>query len=273
MNKRIIVISANSDIGYNICKDLRKDGWEVYGTYRKEINLSSLKKLGVKMYKLDMSQSEAVKMVSTKLRDEIGSWNVLINATGMQSPIGKFEKVDINAWVESVHVNFIEQVRVVHYLLPVASKNSSVIFFAGGGTNNAVKNYSAYTISKVALIKTCEILDFENEDVSFSIIGPGWVKTRIHDETLGAGEQLAEENYQTTLQHFDSGEFTPIEDVQSSIRWVMSQPKSVVGGRNFSTVYDAWGVKELEEMLANDFDMYKLRRNGNDRFINSKNKN
>ena len=53
----------------------------------------------------------------------------------------------------------------------------------------------------------------------------------------------------------------------------MSQPKSVVGGRNFSTVYDAWGVKELEEMLANDFDMYKLRRNGNDRFINSKNKN
>lgn len=46
--------------------------------------------------------------------------------------------------------------RVIHGLLPCRRAGSApgpcVLLFAGGGTNSATINYSAYTVSKIAFI-------------------------------------------------------------------------------------------------------------------------
>ena len=107
---------------------------------------------------------------------------------------------------------------------------------------------------------------FKIDNVKFSIIGPGWVKTKTHNITLEAGESLAGENYFKTVRKFSSesvSEFTPMEAVIRSIDWVIEQPKTVVGGRNFSTVSDCFDDKNLVERLLKNNDMYKLRRQGN----------
>ena len=62
-------------------------------------------------------------------------------------------------------------------------KKRKILFFAGGGTNNAVKYYSSYTLSKILLIKFAELLDYE-EKIDISILGPGWINTKIHEATL-----------------------------------------------------------------------------------------
>ena len=41
----------------------------------------------------------------------------------------------------------------------------------------------AYTLSKIASIKAVELLDAE-KDTKFTILGPGWVKTKIHKSTI-----------------------------------------------------------------------------------------
>ena len=61
---------------------------------------------------------------------------------------------------------------------------SNVVFFAGGGTNSPLPDLSAYAASKIFLMKMCELLDDENEDLNVFIVGPGWVKTKIHEEVL-----------------------------------------------------------------------------------------
>jgi len=168
-------------------------------------------------------------------------------------------------------LNFLNQLRLLHRLLPFRNQNTtekSVLFFAGGGTNNPVNHYSAYTISKIALIKSCELLDSEISDVKFSIIGPGWVKTKIHNSTLLSGEEMAGKNYLKTKQKLDSDECVPINQVIDSFEWVLSQPKKIVGGRNFSTVFDRWGSAELIKQLLSDENMYKLRRHKNDVLVN-----
>jgi len=47
---------------------------------------------------------------------------------------------------------------------------------------------------------------------------------------------------------------------------VISQPKEVVGGRNFSVVNDKWGESKLNKELLKNENMYKLRRFGNELF-------
>lgn len=263
-----IVISATSDIASDMCHKWKKREWEIAGTfYSQTENYKSLISQDIPLVYCDLfdphSVDEAAKTISLKHP----GWDFLVFATGSQVPVGPFERVDVDAWISSIQLNFLNQMRLLHRLLPARSSTTaekSVLFFAGGGTNNPVNNYSAYTLSKIALIKACELLDSEISDVKFTIIGPGWVKTKIHNATLESGEAMAGKNYEKTKQKIDSDECGPILDVIHSFEWVLSQPKKIVGGRNFSTVFDRWGTDELAKLLDQDENMYKLRRFKND---------
>jgi NAD(P)-dependent dehydrogenase (short-subunit alcohol dehydrogenase family) len=134
---------------------------------------------------------------------------------------------------------------------------------AGGGTNSAMLNYSAYCVSKIGLIKMCELLDAEYEDLKIQIIGPGFVRTKTHYETLKA-KQMAGSNYERVKEFMDSGEQgTSFEDIYRCLKWIDSSEKKVTSGRNFSVVHDSWGNEVLEAELTKNLDMYKLRRKGN----------
>lgn len=262
-----MIISATSDIGTEMCIQWKNKGWTLSGTYySKGDNYQKLKKNGVALFPCNLLDKTSVDNTAKMLGEYNQDWDILIFAPGSQVPVGPFDRVDIDEWSSSIHLNFLNQMRMLHRLLPfraAAPKEKSVLFFAGGGTNNAVINYSAYTVSKIALIKMCELLDAEIPDVKFSIIGPGWVKTKIHEATLKAGEKWAGSNFEKTQMKLSSDECVPVQKVIDSFEWVISQPRKVVSGRNFSTVFDKWGSEELTHQLSNNQDMYKLRRFGN----------
>jgi NADP-dependent 3-hydroxy acid dehydrogenase YdfG len=190
---------------------------------------------------------------------------VLVLAAGDQNPIGLFKDIVFDDWEKSVNANFMGMLRFLHIALNQQSnsENRTVIMFAGGGTNNATERYSGYTISKIASIKMCELLDFEIDNIKFSIVGPGWVKTKIHESTLNQ-KNLAGDNYERTRQMVHGGAMTQMSEVIDICNWLVSQPKAVVGGRNFSLVHDAWRTKEITEWLVEDSNRYKLRRFGNE---------
>jgi NADP-dependent 3-hydroxy acid dehydrogenase YdfG len=265
---KCIIISASSDIGIAICKNWISRGYEVFGTYRTESQKTKeLEEAGANLFCCDLNNKKSLKQACSNLRKACSKWDVLISCPGTQEPIGSFLTCDFDEWEESVKINLISQLRIVHRLLP--SRNTSnnlgscVLFFAGGGTNNATINYSAYTVSKIALIKICELLDAEIIDARFAIVGPGWVKTKIHKATLHAGSK-AGENYKRTLIKLDSDECTPMEEVLNCCNWIIDSPKEVVSGRNFSVVFDKWGTDTLNKKLLEENNMYKLRRFGND---------
>lgn len=263
-----IIVSATSDIATNICLHWKKKKWDLFGTYLSQAeNYETLSKEQIPLVFCNLADSASTDAAGKILLESARDWDFILFATGSQIPVGLFEKVDINSWVNSIHINFLNQMRLLHHLLPgrnLYSKEKSVIFFAGGGTNNAVNYYSAYTLSKISLIKACELLDSEIADVKFSIIGPGWVKTKIHDATLQSGEERAGKNFEKTKQKLSSDDCVPISQVIKSIDWTLSQPKKIVGGRNLSTVFDKWGTDELVQLLSQDENMYKLRRFKND---------
>lgn len=267
--RSVIVLSAASDIGSAACRRWLARGWQVCGTYRTRARaVEELERLGAVLVPCDLSIVGSIREACDRLRRLCPAWDALLLCPGTQEPIGCFRDTDVDAWETSIQVNFTSPLRIVHALLESARRDAPreplVLFFAGGGTNTATRRYSAYTVSKIALIKMCELLDAEIAGIRFTIIGPGWVKTKIHEATLRAGAR-AGANYQRTLEQLSGDECTPMERVLECCEWAMDAPRTVVSGRNFAVAGDEWGTPELEEALLKDPNLYKLRRHGNER--------
>jgi NAD(P)-dependent dehydrogenase (short-subunit alcohol dehydrogenase family) len=262
-----VVVSASSDIGFELCRDWRTSGFRVLGTFRDLKRGESLAELGVETHQCDLSDGGSRKLAIDSISKGVEShgWDVLILAAGTQVPVGKFQENDFGQWRESIEVNFTSQVEFVHELLPAANKGASIIFFAGGGTNGPVDRYSAYTIAKIASIKLCELLASEEPNYKFSILGPGWVGTKIHKQTLDAGA-LAGDNFEKTLNKLSGTDLVPIEQVVRRVNWIIESEARVVSGRNFSVVSDPFDSEDFRSTLLANHELLKLRRLGNNLF-------
>lgn len=261
---KVIVLGVSADIGSRICELYQRDGAFVVGTYRNDFaGREYLEKLsGVSLIQCDLTRREDMIRLSEFVGSSGFRWNVLFSSVGTSEPIGRFFELDFDDWERSVHVNMISQLRAIHALYPMrdSSRTVDIALLAGGGTNNPFRCYSAYCVSKIGLIKMCELLDDEADDVNAFILGPGFVKTKTHYETLRAGAK-AEGNLGRVQEFMSSAENgTPFEEIYACIEWSRCVGRTVVGGRNIAIVHDDWGTEELARQLESDKDMYKLRR-------------
>ena len=261
-----IVVGVSSGIGQAISEALSDREWSVIGTVRDTCKVDSSHLAGVVDH-CDLSQVASVDAAVSRISGLSGPWDALVVAPGTLEPIGDFREVDSDAWAQSVNVNFVNQARIVQGLLPSARMGGElqpiVIFFAGGGSNSAPVGFSAYILSKIALTKMTELLDAECPDVRFCIIGPGWVNTKIHDQTL-ASTRTPIDVKQETERRLSTNDFVDMAVVVDTVLWALGAPKVVVGGRNISVANDPIHQEGFETGLAADLGLLKLRRSGND---------
>ena len=232
-----IVTSASSDIGFELCRAWTSSGWNVFGTYRSHSpQVTELsEKHGVDCIECDLLSNPSIDSAVKSLKQACPEWDNLVLAAGTLEPIGNFESVDFDEWEKALQVNFIKQLKIVHALLPHRNKSSPnrepcVLFFAGGGTNNAVLNYSSYVLSKIALIKMCELLDAEIPDTRFVILGPGFVNTKIHRATLSSSPTNAGENFQRVTDKLQSNDGVPVQTVIDCCSWLVTTPDKEIRG-------------------------------------------
>lgn len=263
-----VVIGASSDIGYALCQDWLQKKWKLLGTYRTNSgSLNELKHSLSLLVNCDFGDGDSIINASNQLAGGLDFWDVLVFCPGLQEPIGAFEDIDFDAWEKSIAINFTNQLKMLKHLLPkrnvLTESGPTVIFFAGGGVNNAPTLYSAYTAAKIALIKMVELLAAEIPEVKFVIIGPGWVKTKIHSSVLSAGK-LAGYAYERAEKKFKDGTFVPMSRVVACCNALIAGPRAVLSGRNFSVEFDRWDQPDFIAPMIEDDNFYKLRRYGND---------
>tara|TARA_Y100000589_G_scaffold320989_1_gene351531 strand:- start:26 stop:811 length:786 start_codon:yes stop_codon:yes gene_type:complete len=258
---KAIILSISSDIGLELSKTFITKNFEVFGTYNKSNPKTNIPNKNLLKIDIKDFNSEIFK----KWLENIGEWDVFISCIGNLNPVGKLSNINSSEWVESVAHNSSFQIGALLNALKYRNLKGSpsVIFFAGGGTNSATEFYSAYTVGKICLIKSVELLDYEIEDTKFTILGPGWVRTKIHNQTLKA-KSNAGMNYKKTLDMLATpNKFNPIKKVIDDVFKIIELPKELVSGRNFSSVHDDISLKKLKELYSIDKDFYRLRRNLN----------
>ncbi|MBT6046053.1 MAG: SDR family oxidoreductase [Candidatus Scalindua sp.] len=262
--KHALIVGGNSGIGEDLAKRYTKDNVKVIGTYRQTPGVLTESSSGVDFYQLDVTNPENIDSFIEYLRDREYRWDIIVFSVGTLEPIGNFYDLDFNQWEQSYTANYFGQLRVMHGVRKLANPGATVIFFTGGAPSGVLQRFSAYSVAKIGLTKMVEYLDVEDKEVKYAIVGPGWVNTRIHEQTIAAGED-AGSNLQRTQLFLEKGEVgTPLQDIYGCINWIASKSKQMVGGRNFSVVWDAWGDKkgseDLESNLSHDDNLFKIRR-------------
>lgn len=247
-----VVLGITADIGRGLAERLLVDGWEVTGLGR---DLSRAEGIGARLVPCDVTDPVNVREAATR----VGAWDLFVSSVGTMEPIGPFFDLDFDAWERSIIINSTAQLRVLHAIWPRRGARPDVMLMAGGGTNNPFPNYSAYCAAKILLIKMCELIDDEVPEANAFIIGPGFTRTRIHDETLRAGASAGDGLAKTRA--FLETEGTSLDDIYAHMRWCMAN-RDAASGRNFSTVHDPWREDGLAARLAGDADAFRLRRRG-----------
>lgn len=269
MRKRVLIVGISSDIGGYMAERYARDGYRIVGTYRSDASLDRLRQIpDCTLFQCDLSSSASIDTFINGFRETGTAWDELVFLPNTPLPIKPFFETDFAEWKASVDLNFVAQLRLLHALHAhrAAGKTNNVVFFAAGGVNNAVVNFSAYSISKIGLIKMCEYLDAECPDLNIFIVGPGWVKTKTHTLIL-ANTPPDDPKHVETLEFLRHKTGTELADIYDYVRWLCDAGKAVSSGRNFSVVGDPWKKADGELLAAAlrlDHHMFKLRRHRND---------
>lgn len=258
-----LIVGNDSEIGSLISKNLEDSDWVVFSTSRRKDLIQQNK--SAKLYFCDLLDRESISLAVTTFVHDCPDWELVVISIGTLNPIGDFIETTFENWEISLQVNFLNQLFLIRELLRnthlTPNARRTILTFAGSGTNSAPTRFSAYTLSKIALIKATEILAAEYIDCAFVSLGTGWIKSPIHNQTLEAGDFAGVAYYETKRRMLED-DFGDPNLICDFINWIIQQPIRSISGMNFSLQGDDWKSPFFIERLAKEPDNFKLRRIG-----------
>lgn len=210
----------------------------------------------------DLAQAAGVAAAVKQAREILGHIDVLVNAAGLQVPIGPFWECDWEEWEHNIQVNLLGTARMIHSILPMMMdrRQGKIINFSGGGATAPRPYFSAYATSKAALVRLTETLAVELKpyNVQVNAVAPGAVNTRMLDEIIEAGEKAGPE-YQQGLERRQSGG-TAVELICALVLFLASPASGALTGKLISAPHDPWREWDGKADKLNSTPLYTLRR-------------
>jgi 3-oxoacyl-[acyl-carrier protein] reductase len=169
-------------------------------------------------------------------------------------------------WKQTIDINlFGTYLLSKHFLaLLMRSERKKIINFSGGGAFGTFPNYSAYAVSKAAVVRFSENIAHELKDhgVNVNCIAPGFVATEIHEATLVAGENATgRDHFHLTKEKLQEGAVS-MEIPVECVKFLISPDSDGLSGKTISAGFDKWnteGFKQaVKEITASE--LYSMRR-------------
>jgi 3-oxoacyl-[acyl-carrier protein] reductase len=196
--------------------------------------------------------------------------DILVNAAGVQGPIGPFAGVDMDRWTSAIAVNLLGTIRCCRAVLPhmTARKRGKIVNFAGGGAHSSRPNFSAYAVSKAGVVRFTEVLadELKGMNIQVNAVAPGIINTRMITEILNAGKDRGGGDFDQVQSRMKKGFDSP-EAVADLVCFLASAGSDWLTGRVISAVWDPWREWKAAGTGALDGDMYTLRRIDGRNFI------
>ncbi len=267
-NKKILITGASKGIGKALVLDLAKNGAAIGLVARNEAALRevcreiAIHKGAAFPVAADLAERDTAGTIISRALKELGDIDVLINAAGIQAPIGLFVDNDLDTWERNLRVNLLGPVRLIHATLPImiAKRQGKIINFSGGGATAPRANFSAYATAKAALVRFTETLAVElaPHHIQINAVAPGAINTSMVDEVLAAGKEAGAE-YQQALERAKTGG-TPVAFICDLVRFLISPESGELTGKLISAPYDPWREWAGQAAKLNSSPLYTIRR-------------
>lgn len=204
MSKVILVTGASRGLGEAIAKKFLDNNNIVYINYNK----TSLKELEEKYHeyknarfiKCDVSNEEEIKNMMSKIKEEEGHLDVLVNNAGIAMDSELKDKTKEN-FQKILDVNLIGPFLTSKYVLDIMDKGSIINISSNTGID-AYYSYSLdYDASKAGLINlTHNFASMYAPNIRVNCIAPGWINTEMNKEL--DKEYIKEECEHILLERF-----------------------------------------------------------------------
>ena len=276
-SKTIVITGGSLGIGFAVAQKCLEEGATVIIAARNRDNLDkALEKLKLKSsknhksYSLDISNISEVRKFAGWCSNNYPEIMGIVNCAGVYGPIGNLMNVDMEQFTKAININFLGTVYMCNLFAPLLKNETrkKIVNFSGGGAATPFPNYSAYATSKVAIVRLTENIAIElNEyNIDVNCIAPGFVITRLHEETLMAGMEAAGKSfYEGTKKQIESGGVPP-EKAADLTTFLLSKQSDNITGKFISAPWDSWQEDSFAEKLKNDKDLATLRRIDNKYF-------
>ncbi|RPG99756.1 MAG: SDR family oxidoreductase [Candidatus Pelagibacter sp. TMED153] len=137
-NGCVLIVGGSGGIGSLCAKEFASSGARVAITYHKNeqaaIDLANDINADVKIYQLDNSDSKSVEQTFTKVKEDHGSINTLVNAAGFDIPQKFIGEIDIDLWKEVIDADINGFFNLIKSGLPHLRKSKgSIVFISSAG--------------------------------------------------------------------------------------------------------------------------------------------
>lgn len=271
--KKALITGSSSGFGYLTTLTLARKGYKVWATMRDSHSKNSEKRkefeaiakhenLEITVAELDVTSDVSVKELSTKITQEDGSLDALVNNAGVMY-VGITEAYSLEQVQEQFDTNFFGVVRTTKAFLPLIKKSSDgVIINVSSLAGRLVFPYfGVYCASKFALEAYTESLRYELKplNVDVSIVEPGPFPTSLlHSgpkeedetalETYGEMSSIPSAMLQNFGEFFKSDEAPNPQEIADSVLGVLETNK---GNRPIRKVTGIdYGTNELNDSIA-----------------------
>jgi NAD(P)-dependent dehydrogenase (short-subunit alcohol dehydrogenase family) len=270
-SKTILITGGSLGIGLEVAKKCVEEGARVIISARNiddlKGSIEELKKIsnrGHHYYRVDVSQYKEVQKFAKWCSERFQEVNGLVNCAGIYGPIGEIHQVDMGKFSEAIQINFLGTVYICNAFIPLlkSASRKKIVNFSGGGAASPFANYSAYATSKIAIVRLTENISVELKDAGFDIncVAPGFVITRLHQQTLQAGPDLATQAfYENTKKQIENGG-VPVEKAANLTAFLLSSGSDGITGKFISAPWDPWQEENFQNRLRTDKDFAAIRR-------------
>ena len=143
----------------------------------------------------DVTDQEAVEQMVATVRQELGPVDLLVNNAGIGGPIGPACEAEADAWWRVLDVNLRGPYLCARAVVPgmITRRSGRIINTASGAGLSSRPYFSAYCVSKAAVIRLTEILAAETGQHGICVfsIHPGFVHTALVEEAAScSGDEM-----------------------------------------------------------------------------------
>ena len=183
-----VITGASRGIGSEFVVRLLDKGWRVYAGFRKDMHrLDLIEDENLIAHQLDVTDNDSIESFTKRVEHHV---DLLINNAGV--PDGRWrniKEIDDQWALDVININSLGPVRLVRSLYDKMSGEnlSTVVMISSlmGSIDDCHSGRSyAYRASKTALNMFTVAMKKEalEDNISFLILHPGWVKTRMGGE-------------------------------------------------------------------------------------------
>jgi NAD(P)-dependent dehydrogenase (short-subunit alcohol dehydrogenase family) len=212
----------------------------------------------------DVTDKKALTSLVATVEQNLGPVDLLINNAGVLRAIGRVTEIDADEWWREVEINVRGPFLCSQAVLPgmIKRKRGCIINLASTGGLQAVDSFSAYSLSKTALLRLSENLALENKEHGIVVfaIHPGNVRTAmteyLHDSEVVA--QRAPWMQATWQRLFAEEQDTPIERSVALILKLATGQADLLSGRYIDVEDDLTELLRRASEIESK-DLYTLR--------------